>query len=119
MNLFVLIAETADRIAVVLAVVAAAHVGAMVVEAAVICVGTTALRRTPEKGAAAGNAEATAVVEARRHSTETSSIIAARCVAHSTGVRTRIPACGGSQCLGNIGRVVTAQVITLAPYILG
>ena len=118
MNLFVLIAKATDRISVVLVVAVAVHVGVIVAQVAVVCDRTIILRRTPETGAVAGIVETTAVVAARRHSTETGGVVAGWRVAHGTGGCAGTPPCGGGQRLGDIAAVVAAQVVTLAAHIL-
>lgn len=113
-----LIAKAADRNSGALVAADAAHVGVIVAQAAVVCVRTIILRRTPEIGAVAGTAETTAVVVARRHSTETGGVVAGWRVAHGTGGCAGTPPCGGGQRLGDIAAVVAAQVVALAAHIL-
>ena len=120
--MFFLIAETADGIAVALVVVADVHAGAIADEVAVVRVGTTVLRRvlrrTPEGGGAAGIVENTAVVVARRHSTETGGVVTGRCVPYRTLACAGTPPCGGGQRLGDVNAVAAASVLALAAHII-
>ena len=116
--MFFLIAEAADGIAVALVVVADVHAGAIVDEGAVVRVGTTVLRRTPEVGGAAGIVETTAVAAARRHSTETGGVVTGRCVPYRTLACAGTPPCGGGQRLGDVNAVAAASVLALAAHII-
>ena len=113
-----LIAKTAHRETVVLAVVVAVHVGVAVVDVAAVGVGTKVLGSTPEIGVVA-EIVVDAVVAACRNSRKSCGIVARRSVANITIVRRMTPARGRSQRLGNVVFVVAANILALAAYIVG
>ena len=102
----------------VIMVIAAAHVGATVVEAAAVRAGTAVLGSTPEPSVVAEKIVA-AVVVAIRKRTEASGIVVAGRLAYGTGIGAAVPACSARQSLGDIGIVTSAHILVLAAYIIG
>lgn len=82
--LIVLIAEAADGKAVVLVVAVAAHDGEVAVQVAVPSEATGGLRSTPEVGVVTEIVVAIAVVVAGRQRTETSGVVGALVIPHTT-----------------------------------
>ena len=96
---FRLVFEATDGKAVVLAEVAAAHVGATAAEVVAVRV-VVVLGRTPEVRAVAEIVVLTAVVEAGRKCREARGVVARGVVPHSTGFGTASPARSGGKRLG-------------------
>ena len=118
LNLFFLIAKTADRIAVVLAVAATVHGGVIVVQVAVPSGTAGSLRRTPKVGVAAEIGEATATVVAGWQRTEAGGIVRTLIIAHNTCSTIGRPTRCVCQCFCDIRRIIAAQILALAAHIV-
>ena len=120
-NRAIVIAETTDRKAVVLAVVAPVHVGVGVGQVAAIRAVRIALilRRGPEVGGVACAEERRTVAAARWNSGKSRGVVRGRIVAHRTCVTVAIPSLRGSQRLGDVVCRAVALVLALAAHVVG